>query len=195
MKTRLLVSVAAICVATAATAGTIAPPVSDPVLAPAPVMPGWAGFYAGATLGWATGQATYPALPPLAIDSFSYGGFAGYNHILDNGFMVGGEVAVTILNLNDRFGGFVNTVFDAKLRAGVVAGRALVYASGGFSMSSDDVGNTGRGWNIGAGVDYLVTENLFFGAEYVYRDITDTATPANWRDRFHTVQVRAGIKF
>lgn len=181
--------------ATAASAGTIVVPVADPVIAPAPALPSWQGFYAGATLGWATGEATFPTSPPLAIDSFTYGGFAGYNHILDSGFVIGGEIAATVLSLNDRFGGAVNTVFDAKLRAGVEAGRALIYASGGYSRSWDNAGNVGSGWNVGAGVDYLVTDSLFVGAEYVYRDITDTATPSNWRDRFHTVQMRAGIKF
>lgn len=196
LKNTILATGIAAFAVSAASAGTIVVPVADPVIMPAPAASPWDGFYAGAILGWGTGESTFPTAAPKPIDSFIYGGFAGYNHVFDSGFMLGGELAGTVMRLDDRFGGSRAAVFDAKLRAGVEAGRALIYASGGFSMSSDDVGNMGTGWNAGAGIDYLVTDRVFVGAEYVYRDITDSlATPANWQDKFHTFQLRAGFKF
>ncbi|TYB82177.1 outer membrane protein [Maritimibacter fusiformis] len=212
MKTAIISTVVASFVATAASAGTIVAPTPDPVImpTPAPVMSYWDGFYAGAALGWATGEYTNYGNTPATVtpgDGFSYGGFVGYNFVMDGGFMVGAELAGGRFSLEDAAA--VNelnmTLFDAKLRVGFEADRALVYASGGYTMGTGEVVNTspgspysgeGTGWNLGAGVDYLVTDSMFVGAEYVYRDITDSlnATPA-WDAQFHTFSVRAGIKF
>ncbi len=206
MKKQIIIaSVAAAFAATAASAGTIVAPVADPVImvAPTPVASRWDGFYAGGTFGWNTGEfqplPTGGPLPlPLAFDGLTYGGFIGYNHVMDGGFMIGGELAGTIVNM-DGSGTLVDrvaTVFDAKLRAGFEMDRALVYASGGYTMASYDNNTEGTGWNAGVGIDYLVTDSIFVGAEYVYRDITDSlGTPAAWEEQFHTFQIRAGIKF
>lgn len=189
----IIASVVAAFAATAASAGTIVVPTPDPVIvaAPAPAASLWDGFYAGGTFGWNTGE-TLPA-PVSPFSGLTYGGFAGYNYVMDGGFMIGGEIAGTVFNMG---AGDRGTVFDAKIRAGMEAGRALIYASGGYSMATYNFGDAGNGWNLGAGVDYLVTDTMFVGAEYVYHDITDSqVTPAVWQDQFHTFQLRAGIKF
>lgn len=200
MKTAILSTVAAL-VATTATAGTIVAPNPDPVIAPtpapAPVTSPWNGFYAGASFGWNTGEEFVPA-PPTTFNGLTYGGFAGYNFVMDSGFMVGGELAATRVNREYSTSTVNNAmVFDAKLRAGFAADRALIYASGGYSMVNYDTGGfQGQGWNAGAGVDYLVTDSMFVGAEYIYRDIDDSQnTPPNWETRSHTIQLRAGLKF
>lgn len=210
MKTAIMSTAIAAFAATAASAGTIVAPTPDPVImpAPAPVMSSWDGFYAGASLGWATGEYTNDPTGAAIVtpgDGFAYGGFAGYNFVMDGGFMIGAEVAGGRFSLEDAAA--VNelnmTLFDAKLRVGFEAGRALVYASGGYTMGTGEVVNPGgtfpgegSGWNLGAGVDYLVTDNVFVGAEYVYRDISDSLnTPDDWNAQFHTFSVRAGIKF
>ncbi len=198
-KNTIIASVVAAFAATAASAGSLVVPVADPVIvvAPTPAASLWDGFYAGATFGWNTGDRTPLIVTPgvTAFDGLTYGGFIGYNHVMDGGFMIGGELAGTIGN-RDITPAIVSTVFDAKLRAGVEMDRALVYVSGGYSMLWDDASNEGTGWNVGAGIDYLVTDSIFVGGEYVYRDITDSlGSPAAWQDQFHTFQIRAGIKF
>ena len=200
-KNTIIASVVAAFAATAASAGSLVVPVADPVIvvAPTPADSLWDGFYAGATFGWNTGDTQFLTATSApfsrAFDGLTYGGFIGYNYVMDGGFMLGAELAGTVINM-DGPPDFVSTVFDAKLRAGVEMDRALVYVSGGYSMLWDDASNEGTGWNVGAGIDYLVTDSIFVGAEYVYRDITDSlVTPAAWQDQFHTFQIRAGIKF
>ncbi len=204
-KNTIIASVVATFVATAASAGTIVAPTPDPVIMPTPVFATsyWDGFYVGAAVGWSTGDMViYPAAGDPS-DGFGYGGFIGYNYVMDGGFMIGGEVAGSIFNFDPTSGatGVDGTMFDAKLRVGFEMDRALVYASGGYSMLSGDYLSTpatpieGTGWNVGAGIDYLVTDSVFVGAEYVYRDITDSAATPAWESQSHAFTVRAGIKF
>ncbi len=204
-KNTIIASVVAAFAATAASAGTIVAPTPDPVIMSTPVSMAsyWDGFYAGAAVGWATGDMVFPTPATVPSDGFGYGGFLGYNYVMDGGFMIGGEVAGSIFNF-DATGGpeeVDGTMFDVKLRAGFEMDRALVYASGGYSMLTGDfnpgpIAIEGSGWNAGAGVDYLVTDSVFVGAEYVYRDINDSLnTPEQWETQSHSFTLRAGIKF
>lgn len=196
MKKFLLTTAIAMLPVTGAMAGSLA----DPVIATAPTMPAaagsiWDGFYLGATGGYNMGD-TLPA-PAAAFEGMTYGAFFGYNHVMDGGFMLGAEVAGTMANMNYAVPpNLTGTIIDAKLRAGFDLGNALVFVSGGYTMATYSDGSEGNGWNIGAGVDYMVTDRFFIGGEYVYRDITDSlVTPATWQDKVGTIQVRAGIKF
>ncbi len=205
-KHAIIASVVATFVATAASAGTIVAPMPDPVIMPSPVVATsyWDGFYVGAAVGWSTGDMIFPGPATEPSDGIGYGGFLGYNYVMDGGFMIGGEVAGSIFNFDPNTTtnpGVDGVVFDAKLRVGFEMDRALVYASGGYSMLTGDYLSTpaspieGTGWNVGAGVDYLVTDSVFVGAEYVYRDITDSAATPAWESQSHAFSVRAGIKF
>ena len=204
-KNTIIASVVATFVATAASAGTIVAPMPDPVIMPTPVFATsyWDGFYAGAAAGWTTGDFTIsPPGTPIDNDGYGYGGFLGYNYVMDGGFMIGGEVAASMFSIDGTGGSpeVDGTMFDAKLRVGFEVDRALVYVSGGYSMLTGEynpgtVDIEGTGWNVGAGVDYLVTDSVFVGAEYVYRDMeSSTGTPA-WESTSHAFTVRAGIKF
>lgn len=64
-------------------------------------------------------------------------------------------------------------------RLGVAFDRVLVYGTGGFSYAkikntytlvpfsiSEPIEDVRTGWNIGAGVDYALTDNLILGLEY-----------------------------
>ena len=198
MKTFLASAVAALLVTagSAAFAGNVVPAPADPyVAAPAPVVAvdDWTGFYFGGTLGWAMGET-------VGVDDFDgllYGGFAGYNYQFDNDFVLGAEVAASTGELEYDGGGvFDPTYIDLKARAGYAMDRALVYVSGGYTFANFTGGNEGAGFNVGAGVDFLVFDNVFVGAEYIYRDIEDTvANPAAWQDQFGTIQARVGITF
>lgn len=181
----------------AAVAGNVVPAPADPVIsAPAPVVADdWSGFYFGGTAGWGTGKT-------VTVDNFDgllYGGFAGYTYQFDNNMVLGVEVAASTGQREYDLGGTFDTTFiDLKARAGFAVDRALVYVSGGYSLATyDDVaGSEGGGFNVGAGVDFLVSDNVFVGAEYIYRDIDDTVNdPSTWTDQFGTIQARVGITF
>ncbi|MEZ5769685.1 MAG: outer membrane beta-barrel protein [Paracoccaceae bacterium] len=199
MKT-LLATVAAALLATSGTAvlaGTVMPAPVDPVVpAPVPVpvqADDWTGFYFGGLAGWATGE-------QVGVDDFDgllYGGFAGYNYQFDNNLVLGVEVAGSMGEEEWALGGTRDATYvDLKAKAGFAVDRALVYVSGGYTFASYDGGDEGAGFNVGAGVDFLVFDNVFVGAEYVYRDIEDTvADPAAWSEQFGTIQARVGITF
>ena len=198
MKTFLATAAAALLVttATSAVAGNVVPAAADPVLAaPAPVVVvnDWTGPYVGGTLGWVTGDR-------VGVDDFDglvYGAFGGYNYQFDNGFVLGGEVAGSIGEVEWAGGGTRDaTYIDVKARAGYGVDRALIYLSGGYTFGSYAGGDEGGGFNVGGGVDFLLTDNIFVGAEYIYRDIEDTVNdPATWQEQFGTIQARVGIVF
>jgi len=183
--------------ATGALAGNVVPAAPDPVVtvpvATAAPAADWNGFYFGGTVGWASGDRT-------GIDDFDgllYGGFAGYNYQFDNNLVLGVEVAGSMGEEKWALGGTRDATYvDLKAKAGFAVDRALVYVSGGYTFASYDGGDEGAGFNVGAGVDFLVFDNVFVGAEYVYRDIEDTvADPAAWSEQFGTIQARVGITF
>ena len=200
MKKFLLSSALVFAGTLSANAGSLAEPIVEPVLMPAPVAaPLWEGFYVGALAGMMTGDSTDTGTSTPTVDPFDgylFGGFAGYNYQMDSGLVIGPEVAVLMGNMDFGTSTLGVTLVDLKARVGYAAGKALVYASGGYTLANYDNGDQGAGWNVGVGVDYLVTDHIFIGGEYVYRDITDTLnTPATWEDQFGTVQARIGVKF
>lgn len=196
MKTFLATAAAALLVTSApALAGNVVPVTPDPVVsAPAPIVVNdWTGPYVGAIGGWATGER-------VGVDDFDglvYGAFAGYNYQLDNGFVLGGEVAGSVGEVEWAGGGTRDaTYIDVKAKAGYAVDRALIYVSGGYTFASYDGGDEGGGFNVGGGVDFLLTDNIFVGAEYIYRDVEDTVNdPATWQEQFGTIQARIGITF
>lgn len=200
MKSILTVSTIAMFAAGAALAGSVEPVVVESALyvAPAPKAVDWSGFYVGGGAGWMMGDDEIFAPPSVsAFDGLIYGGFAGYNYQMDSGLVLGAEVAAFTGNMQFAAPPDLGiTMVDLKARVGFAAGDALVFASGGYTMASYDNGDEGAGWNVGVGVDYKVTDKIFVGAEYVYRDITDTQnTPEQWESRFGTVQARVGFRF
>jgi outer membrane immunogenic protein len=188
--------------ASAAFGGSLEPVVPDvvPTLpAPAPMAVDWSGFYVGGTGGWMMGDSEDYTVIPSTLSNFDgliYGGFAGYNYQMDSGLVLGAEVAAFTGTMQFAPPDLGITLFDLKARVGYAAGDALIYASGGYTMASYGNGDAGSGWNLGVGLDYMLTDNIFVGGEYVYRDITDSQnTPEQWEDRFGTIQARIGIRF
>jgi len=193
--------------ATAAVAGNVAPLPMDPVV-PAPAVTDWSGFYLGATGGWMTGDAD-PLVTDITnvvtgfeFDGLAYGGFVGYNYQFDSGLVLGGELAayvgeMTMDDVDDDT--FDATVLDLKARVGFAADRALIYGFGGYSVGTYDDGIAAldaAGFVVGGGVDFLVTDKIFVGAEYAYRDLEDSENdPAQWEGTASTITARVGLKF
>jgi len=166
----------------------------------------WGGAYAGVTGSFVTsGTGTYLYPDPGDIYDFSgsaYGVFGGYN--LQRGNLVyGGEIAAQFgtVELDNAVNSNFSNLIDAKARVGYALGGALVYGFAGFSTGAwDNLNSAGttnpNGFNYGAGVDFMVTEKLFLGAEYIARDMTGWFENGNGINPvFSAVQVRAGMRF
>lgn len=194
-------------------AGTVnAGSMDAPVIPPSPVVaaqaPDWGGFYAGAFASFDAGSTFDYYLNDVFDASHEmnssdvYGGFAGYN--IQRGNMVyGAEVAysggTTYL---DGFPTYeFDSMLDVKARVGYAAGRALVFGAAGWSSAPWDNGFdsnfTMSGLNVGAGVDYLVTDRIFVGAEYLTRFLAGDAgnNLDSYEATVQTISVRAGVNF
>lgn len=197
MKHTLLAAVIAGLSGSAAFAGSPEPYVEE-VYMPPPIMvetaADWAGFYFGGIGGIQSGE-----LAPVALqfDATNYGAFAGYN--FQKGKMVYGvELAAQMgtVDFNPGPAFDINYLVDAKARVGYSMGDALVFASGGYTTSNTDFagGFDASGWNVGAGLDFAVTEKFFVGGEYTYRSLPNTSIPGI-DVTSHSGQLRAGIRF
>lgn len=179
---------------------------SDPVAVPSF---SWSGSYVGVQAGYDWFKADNRAgglSPTTRPDGFTVGGFAGFNHQLDNSPLVIGLEAD--LNYSDAGGGRATRAFtglpNASIRdemkwTGAVRGRVgyafdrfLVYGAGGVAFADYDVKARGAaggsddtvavGWTIGGGVEAALTDNVTARVEYRYSDYgTDRFSVSNAR--------------
>ena len=175
----------------------------------------WNGPYAGASLSsfsgnvyWYTSTDEYP-FDVESGDAIS--AFAGYR--IDTGTLVYGAELSASADSNMATPGYhgvpygldTSVIIDAKVTVGYDLGSALVYAVAGYTqMVMEDVidfpGNPGTlsGAVFGAGVDYMVTDSMFVGLEYLVRAVSlDDFYGPNSGMGYDTgaIQVRAGINF
>ena len=174
------------------------------LLAPAAQAADWTGAYAGLTGSFGTtGTAQY--VPGSSFDLEGdeiFGGFAGYNMAYGS-FVVGGEIAYSAGPVfQTGFPAYELTDFiDFKARVGATYGEALFYGVAGWSTATQDEGGgeqiTMSGLNYGIGVDFLVTDNIFVGAEYLIRDLSGDSDVGTWSLDAdpQSFQLRVGMKF
>ncbi|MFP7673069.1 outer membrane protein [Marivita sp. S0852] len=172
MKRILLGTACAALTGSMAFAGSIDSAPAEPVIAQpvavAPVTMGgdWTGGYGGLSLGkgWITGD-------DLDDDELVYGVHGGYDYDFGR-FVLGGELdyqAGDDLNLGAED---VDDILRLKMRAGYDLDRTLVYGVlGAAQLNTDNFEDTG--WVAGVGAEYLVTESISLGAEYLYHQFDD----------------------
>lgn len=181
-----------------------------------PALDLWTGFYFGGTVGSSFGDAL--ASGDIGNFSFSQEGFqgtlfAGYNW----------QVGRTVLGLEadigtGNFGAKTNTFFgpletqmnaigSLRARAGLLITPALLlYGTGGLAWANMDVGYQGLdhksqtffGYQVGGGMEYMMTNNVALRFEYIYTDldkekILHSGQTNFYNPDFHTV--RAGLSF
>lgn len=185
-----------------AMAGNLAEPVDPVIAAPVVADSNWSGAYAGLFAGVALDGKMYDIGGPYFLNNDAYfgGGFIGYRHDLGD-LVVGAEVSTTAL-VNVYQAAFpawkFTSLTDLRATLGYDMGDALVYVAGGYTTSAfqTPVKYTYDGFNVGAGIDYMVTDNFFLGGEVVYRNLSRTpAVVPAWTGTFTSVQVRAGYRF
>lgn len=191
----------------------------------------WSGFYVGlhGGWGWADADSEYgdeyanekcerseePSKARqlifigelgCAVDLKPDGGFvgaqAGYNHVFDNGLMLGveGDYALASLNDSGEAGtGIFNTHVDLEIdqlasvrgRLGMAMGQWLPFVTAGWGWAHADretfnslIGtssdsNWHDGWTVGAGAEYAINDTWSLKAEYRYYDLGEETYGVN----------------
>ena len=165
----------------------------------------WNGFYAGVSAGAVGGQFPDDNDNYYGVTGFTPGIFFGFNQEV-GGFVMGGEIAMTAGNAAKNVEGdtsylsdyTVNSTIDAKVKAGMPIGSALVYGFAGASaVDAENYSNeySSFGVNFGAGVDFMVSEHMTIGAEYIQRRLTGQGTDADFSSTNDALSLRVGYKF
>jgi len=182
------VAAAALMVGGAQAADLIIPTTPEPIYAPAGF--DWEGLYAGVRLGGQfvgdTGYATQPA--PLADTTNGVLGAAvGVNFIPVDPLLLGAEVTADWLWNDDYSSG----EFFANLRAGaVVTDNALIYALAGVGFQNRDGVDSEGVYQLGAGVEFAVTDAVTVRGELVGQgDFDDTGADEFFESAKATVGV------
>ena len=160
----------------------------------------WGGFYIGGAYASVGGTLTYAPGPgpDYNLGGGLGGGFAGYN-IQNGNIIYGAEAAYSVGRISDETAPnfrFVD-LFDIKARLGVEVGDAMLYGIAGWTNALWDengIDLDAGGVNAGLGIDYLVSDSFFIGAEYIFRDMDETASNV-FLAPLQSVQLRAGLKF
>ncbi|WP_395663933.1 outer membrane protein [Aestuariivirga sp.] len=128
------------------------------------------------------------------------GGLVGFDYALGNGLVIGAvgdlswlnatgnaDVEPSVINLTgsdydvDTSLSWLGTL---RGRVGFEMGDVLVYGTGGLAFGGVDAdlsvsgsgeinsdSNTQVGWTVGGGVNYMATDNVMLGVEYLYVDL------------------------
>ncbi len=205
MKKLFLATAASVAVASGAMAGSAGPAPVVPVAVVAPAAASdWSGFYVGGLVSFESGDVA-GFVNDVQVSSFDlvattgFGGFAGYNKQV-NALVFGGEIAYTSgdIDIGPLPNSFYTDRIDLKARAGYSLGRAMVYGVVGYSFADVDDSGTivaSSGLNYGVGVDVMVGERFFVGAEYLMRDLSGEIAPNRADGNLDSASIRAGIKF
>ena len=169
----------------------------------------WSGFHAGIFASRDAGNGDYfvsgvPQGSNLALVGKIYGAFAGYNFQMGS-LVYGGEIAyssgstgLTIAPEQE-----MTSFWDGKARVGYAFDSAMVYgviggAFGVYERAGIEQLDT-NSFSYGVGIDTMLTDKIFIGVEYLYRDVVtsnSTVIPTdNWEYRVDSLQIRTGFKF
>lgn len=186
---------------------------SSRTVEPAPAMQ-FSGFYAGGFGAFSFGSSTLEVIDnpvatngPFSSDAFGFGGFAGYDFLLDDRFVIGAEAEVAYVGAKfddpsmNSFGTGATTLFGTleatyalSARIGYVATPStLVYLKGGFAgmvmnanedfFALDNGGTkTLAAYQVGAGIESALTEKLTLRVEGIYTEATSEIVLGNSQD-------------
>lgn len=181
----------------------------------------WTGFYLGAHAGGLSGSTRDNANSRFATSApesepagVAGGVLAGYNHQIHN-IVLGIEADITFADAGDGVPtpGFAHTIeleeaYSVRGRLGYALDRSLLYVTGGlawtrshydFPVTLSDDWETFSGYQVGGGIEHMLTRSLSVRAEYLYGDFgseTINTQPGNpSRQTLETHSVRAALAF
>jgi outer membrane immunogenic protein len=185
-----------------------------PMIAAAPAVYDWTGFYAGLNLGFGWGEFSKNAGNQKGFKDRSIDGIVGGAQIGGNwqfeSFVLGVETDIQGTGFGDSKGkwktegGIFGTV---RGRAGFAFDRFLVYGTGGFAYSDVNIkankkgnDNWRTGWTAGGGVEAAVTDNISVKVEYLFADLGEgdwfrDNRGNRWKADFTQSLVRAGVNY
>lgn len=171
----------------------------------------WGGFYVGAFGGYTWLHAETDASAKGRNEGARLGGYAGYNWQFDNRIVTGFEAQAALSDASVQAGDVnVEQNWDASLRArlGYAFENSLLYSFAGLAVSgvearsltgADD--KTLSGFDIGAGVEFEIYEDVTARIEYDYDRYSDETFglgAGGTREvdvDSHNVNVGIGLKF
>lgn len=140
-----------------------------PYAAPVSTAFDWTGAYVGADAGYS--WANKSSSVTKGHDGVVGGVFAGYNYQIQNNIVVGGEGEVA-------YGGadpLATWTGAVRGRAGYAFDNILVYGTAGGLVGQGEMKNNGNdntrthvGYQVGAGIEAALTQNITARAEYLY---------------------------
>ncbi|MFD2646346.1 outer membrane protein [Devosia albogilva] len=177
------VAAAALLVGGAQAADLIIPTTPQPIYEAAGF--DWEGLYVGARVGGQFTGTTAYALSPVSTTSGVIGGVVGVNFIPMDPLLLGVEVTGDYIWNGTTSSG----EFFANLKAGaVVTDAALVYAIGGVGNNWTGAGSTSV-YQLGAGVEFAVTDAVTVRGEVVGQGDFDGAADSFFESAKATVGV------
>lgn len=172
----------------------------------------WTGPYIGVYGAYKALGADISGLPDVSsVDGLAGGVYGGYNYQLSPTWVTGLEGTLGMSGADHSFGGTkIDQDWEASLRArmGYAFENSMIYGLAGVAGSqvnaSTASGSDSKvllGWQIGAGLETVLTQNITGRVEYDYTDYAGreyslgaSGSPDIALDG-HTVKVGVGFKF
>jgi outer membrane immunogenic protein len=223
MKKFLLTSAAIVAMTTSSLAADLAarpytkapPPIAAPIY-------NWTGFYIGGHVGGAFGGENNILAPGFTGGNSNDGVFMsgvqiGYDNQFAPNWVFGLEANYSFLDTNDN--PFVNRGLGSVTgRLGYTWGPSLLYVKGGYAWAdsrltngfgggtfSDWDGGGRDGYTVGAGLEYMFTQNWSGKIEYQYYDFgtrnalfttpAGVVTAVGFRNDEHTIKAGLNYRF
>lgn len=171
----------------------------------------WGGFYLGLYGGYSWFTANASGLGEGDDNAARYGGYVGYNWQFDNQLITGLEALGGFNEADVVAGGLaVEQEWDASLRArlGYAFENSMIYSFAGLAVTSvDAVALTGAdnqtltGFNVGAGLEVHLFEDVTGRIEYGYDDYSDETfslgggAASNIDVENHSINLGVGLRF
>lgn len=174
----ITLAAAGLLAASPALAGNLNPAPSEPMpmqpITPVMASTDWTGAYVGAQLGYgdfsAEGTATEEG------DGAVGGVHAGYQYDFGS-YVLGGELNLNTADIDaDSGAATFDNLHELKFKAGYDAGKTLIYGTAGAAYADATVAGTefsDTGYLVGAGVDYMLSDNVVLGGEVTYHQFDD----------------------
>jgi outer membrane immunogenic protein len=166
----------------------------------------WTGFYIGGHVGGAFRGDDNNVLGGSSDGTFMGGVQVGYDYQFSPNWVMGLEANYSFKDTNGIFAN--RNLGSVTGRLGYTWGPTLLYAKGGYAWADTRFtngfgGDGGRdGYTVGAGLEYLFTQNWSGKIEYQYYDFGNVnvfdntgAFAGRFRNDEHTIKVGLNYRF